>query len=148
MFVTNELREYIYDIVGILYEVHRELGAGLNESVYQEGLQMELELQKIPYSKELSFHPIYKGMEMESSFRLDFLVNEDVIVELKAVAELTNDHRAQLFNYMQLCQPVGGILVNFAPQSCQVERYLFDSKTGTILSMEGKPISRKKSAIR
>lgn len=137
-------QKYLYSIVGILYDVHRELGAGLNETVYQEGLKIELELQDIPYQKELSFHPIYKGKIMDSLYRLDFLINNDVILELKAVSELTDDHRAQLFNYMHLRQPIGGILVNFAPKSCQVERYLYDKTKRTILTIEGYPISRKR----
>lgn len=141
---VRDVKKNLYDIVGIIYEVHKELGAGLNENVYQEGLKLELELLSMPFQKELSFHPVYKGKEMESSYRLDFLINNDIIVELKAVSELTDDHRAQLFNYMHLRQPVGGILVNFASKSCQVERYLYDKEKRNVLTMDGHPISRRR----
>ena len=95
-------KEHIYDIVGALHEVHKELGAGLNEYCYQEGLQMQLEESGIPYKRELSFHPSYHGREMSAEYRIDFLCKGDVIVECKAVAELISNHRAQLFNYMRL----------------------------------------------
>lgn len=144
MMDINKNKELLYNIVGILYDVHKELGAGLNEAVYQEGLKIELELQDIQFEKEVSFHPIYKGKEMESLYRLDFLIDDDVIVELKAVSELTDDHRAQLFNYMHLRKPIAGILVNFATRSCQIERYMYDMERNVVLTMDGFPISRKK----
>ena len=67
------LKEHIYDVVGALLEVHKELGAGLNEYCYQEGLQMQLEESQIPYEKELTFHPSYHGKKMNACYRVDFL---------------------------------------------------------------------------
>lgn len=90
-----EVSEGVYKLVGVLYEVHRELGPGLNEYIYQEGLKREFELQGIPYQKEVPYHPIYKGQKMESEYRLDFLADDNYIIELKAVSSLTDDHRAQ-----------------------------------------------------
>lgn len=136
-------KDYIYDVIGALYAVHKELGPGLNENVYQEGLKLELTHQQIPFEKELSFHPFYKGVQMETTYRLDFLVRNDIIIELKAVSQLTDDHRSQLFNYMHLTKPVSGILVNFASKSCQIERYIFDKETNTILTIEGMPIQHR-----
>lgn len=144
MYDYNALKTYIYKIVGILYDVHNELGAGLNESIYQEGLMLELERRNIPYEREFSFHPVYKGKEMNASFRLDFLVNDDLIIELKAVSEISDDHRAQLFNYMHLIKPDAGILVNFSPKSCVIERYLYDVKNNIICTIDGYPINRKR----
>ena len=66
------MQELIYPVVGILYDVRNELGPGLNESVYQEGLELEFKHQNIPYEREKVFHPTYRGIQMESTFRLDF----------------------------------------------------------------------------
>ncbi|MBQ4367750.1 MAG: GxxExxY protein, partial [Muribaculaceae bacterium] len=63
------LKEHVYDIIGALYEVHKELGAGLNEYCYQEALQIQLEEQEIPFCRELTFHPTYHGKEMEATYR-------------------------------------------------------------------------------
>ena len=65
------MQELIYPVVGILYDVRDELGPGLNESVYQEGLELEFKHQNVPYEREKVFHPTYRGVQMESVFRLD-----------------------------------------------------------------------------
>jgi GxxExxY protein len=93
---VSAYKKYIYDIVGALHEVHKELGAGLNEACYQEGLRMQFEESGIDFSRELSFHPTYHGRQMESLYRVDFLCKGNVVVECKAVAELVSNHRAQL----------------------------------------------------
>ena len=87
MIEINKLKAFEYDVVGAIYAVHGELGPGLNESCYQEGLQIELTERGIPFVKEMAFHPIYRGKEMESLFRLDFLCKDDIIIECKAVPE-------------------------------------------------------------
>ena len=74
-------KEHIYDIIGALHEVHKELGAGLNEFCYQEGLQMQLEENGIPFQRELSFHPHYHGKELSAEYRVDFLCKNDIVVE-------------------------------------------------------------------
>ena len=68
------LKDIMYPIVGIIYDVRNELGPGLNESVYQEGMELELKNQDIPYEREKVFHPTYRGIRMETTFRLDFTV--------------------------------------------------------------------------
>ena len=130
-------KEHIYDIVGALYEVHKELGAGLNEYCYQEGLQMELEENGIPFERERSFHPHYHGREMSAEYRVDFLCKSDIVVECKAVTELVSNHRAQLFNYMRLLRCPYGILVNFAPQFATIERYFLDTDKNAIIGTDG-----------
>ena len=127
-------KRHIFDVVGALHEVHKELGAGLNEYCYQEGFQMQLEESHIPFQRELSFHPTYHGREMSAVYRVDFLCKDDIIVECKAVAELTSNHRAQLFNYMRLTRKRVGLLINFGEPTVQVERYgLIDSTNECIL---------------
>ena len=131
-------KRHIFDVVGALHEVHKELGAGLNEYCYQEGFQMQLEESHIPFQRELSFHPTYHGREMSAVYRVDFLCKDDIIVECKAVAELTSNHLAQLFNYMRLLGCVCGILVNFTPKFATIERYFLDKETNEIVGTDGK----------
>lgn len=140
MIVINELKKNIYDVIGAIYEVHAELGPGLNESCYQEGLQMEFSERNIPFEREVPFHPSYHGNSMESLFRLDFLCKDDIIVECKAVPELIKVHRAQLFNYMRLLKKRCGIIVNFFPPSIDYERYFYDDETKQILGVDGQII--------
>lgn len=134
-----ELRkELLYPILGVLYDVHNELGPGLNESVYQEGVELELQAQNIPYEREKVFHPMYYGKQMDATFRLDFVCVGTIIIECKAVSKLNAEHRAQLFNYMRLTQNKIGVLVNFLPSYMEVERYFYDSETNNVLTYNGK----------
>ena len=137
MIDVTTYKKHIYDVVGALHEVHKELGAGLNESCYQEGLRIQLEEQGIEYSKELSFHPSYHGRQMESMFRVDFLCKGDIIIECKAVEELVSNHRAQLFNYMRILSCPCGILVNFSPRYAEIERYFLNTETSEIIGADG-----------
>ena len=134
------LRHHIYDVIGAIHEVHRELGAGLNEYCYQEGMELQLTEQGIPFQREQSFHPQYHGREMEALYRVDFLCKGDIIVECKSVMELVNNHRAQLFNYMRLLECPCGILVNFAPQFATIERYFYDKEETEIIGVNGQTI--------
>lgn len=131
-------KDYMYDVISAIHEVHCELGAGLNESCYQEGLQIQLDEQGIQYLREQSFHPIYHNREMEALFRVDFLCKNDIIVECKSVSELISGHRAQLFNYLRLLKKPCGILVNFAPRNYDLERYFYDQEDNNILGVDGK----------
>ena len=133
----DALRDIVYNIVGVLYEVHKELGPGLNEYVYQEGLDAELKTRGIPFDKEKAFNPIYKGQRLNATYRLDFLCLDIAIIECKAVSKITNEHRAQLFNYMRLTKTPAGILANFAPCFMEVERYFYNSETNEILTFDG-----------
>ena len=134
------LQELIYPIVGVLHDVRSELGPGLNESVYQEGLEMELQAQEVPYEREKTFNPTYRGKVMEAIFRMDFVCLGNIIIECKAVNMLTANHRAQLFNYMRLTKLKMGILVNFAPAYMEIERYFYDSSTNSILTYKGEKL--------
>ena len=137
-----KLKEHVYDVVGALYEVHKELGAGLNEFCYQEGLQIQLEESGIQYDKELTFHPKYHNTIMQTHYRVDFLCKGDIVLECKAVDELNNNHRAQLYNYMRLLGLPCGILVNFAPKNVVVERYFYDKINRDILDVYGRLVHK------
>lgn len=136
----SRLKDYIYDVVGAIYEVHRELGPGLNEYCYQEGLEIELNEREIEYQREVSFHPYYHFEKMNAEYRIDFLCKNNIIIECKSVTELNNTHRAQLFNYMRLQNMPCGILANFSDKQVQIERYFYDKDNHDILSVEGKTI--------
>ena len=141
---VQELKDYSYDVIGAIHEVHQELGAGLNEYVYQEGLKLELSERDIPFEKEVSLHPNYHGIEMEATYRLDFLVKGDIVIELKAITKICDENRAQLFNYMSLTNAVVGILVNFYPNFAEIERYFYDKELKEIYGTDGLPIKNFK----
>lgn len=140
MIEIDEYKKLMYDVIGAIHEVHSELGAGLNESCYQEGLEIQLKEQGIPYLREQSFHPYYHDKAMEALFRIDFLCKGEIVVECKSVSELISGHRAQLFNYLRLLKKPCGILVNFAPRNYELERYIYDKENNNILGIDGKNI--------
>lgn len=141
-FDLDILKSMMFPVIGAIYEVHRELGPGLNEYVYQEGLAMQLIEDGIGFEKEKEFIPIYHNCEMNAKYRLDFVCLDQIIVECKAVEQLSVNHRAQLFNYMRLTKLPMGILVNFSLKSAVIERYFLDTKKGEIMSMDGTVLTR------
>ncbi len=145
MIGVEDNKTHMFDVIGALYEVRKEMGVGLNESCYQEALEMQFQELGMVYEREMAFCPSYHGKELKSSFRLDFLCKGDIIVECKAVAALNENHRAQLFNYMHLLKCRYGILVNFAPKHFELERYLYSKDTDEVLNMFGTPIRSKKT---
>ena len=142
MIDIEKQKDHIFDVVGALYEVHTELGPGLNEYCYQEGLRLQLEEQGVSFQKELTIHPTYHGKNMESVYRVDFLCKDDIIIECKAVDELNADMRAQLFNYMRLFKRPCGIIVNFAGKKAIIERYFYDETSRDILTVDGRVVHR------
>ena len=140
-FDLDILKSAMYPVIGAIYEVHKELGPGLNEYVYQEGLGMQLEEENIAFEREKEYTPIYHDRSMNAKYRLDFVCVDQIIVECKAVEQLTINHRAQLFNYMRLTKLPMGILVNFSQKSAVIERYFFDTQKNEIMSMDGTVLS-------
>ena len=136
-FNLENIKDYAYPLVGAIYEVHSELGPGLNEYVYQEGLAMQLEEEGIPFEREKELTIKYHGKLMNATYRMDFLCAGTIVIECKSVERLTPDHRAQLFNYMRLSRSVIGILANFAPKSAVVERYFLNKETNEICDTNG-----------
>lgn len=100
-------------IIGAAIEVHRALGPGLLESAYEHCLCYELDLQKIPYRRQYPLPVIYKGIQLDCGYRLDLLVAEQVVVELKAVEVLLPVFDAQLITYLKLGNWQVGLLINF-----------------------------------
>lgn len=102
-----------YDVIGAMLEVHRGLGPGLLESVYERCLAKELELRGMKFERQVALPLRYKGFDLDLSHRLDLVVDGSVIVELKSVEQLTNVHVAQLVTYLKLTGIPVGLLVNF-----------------------------------
>ena len=100
-------------VIGAMIEVHRHLGPGLLESAYEMALCHELALRKLPFQRQLPVPIRYKGLCLESAFRLDLIVSDTVIVELKAVSELTPIFEAQLLSHLKLAGKPLGYLANF-----------------------------------
>ena len=100
-------------IIGAAIEVHREIGPGLLESVYQDCMAHELALRKIPFESQKEVTVCYKGTRIASDLRADFIVDDQVVLELKAVDAILPVHRAQILTYMRLTGCVVGLLANF-----------------------------------
>ena len=106
-------RELTEKVIGCAIEVHRTLGPGLLESTYQQCLAHELDLQKVSFRSEVVLPVDYKGKILDCGYRLDLLVDGRLIVELKAVDEVSGLHQAQLMTYMKLAKVSLGLLINF-----------------------------------
>lgn len=100
-------------VIGFCIEIHRELGAGLLESAYEECLAYELSCAGLRFERQKPLPIIYKEVRLDCGYRLDIVVEESLILELKSVTELTPLHEAQLLTYLKLAQKPLGLLINF-----------------------------------
>ena len=117
--------EETFKIIGICMEVHRNLGPGLLEVVYKDALEIEFKANNIPFEREKEFSIEYKGVILPHKFYADFIVNEDIVLEVKAIKEFSGEHTAQVLNYMKLSDSEIGLLVNSQNKSLQHKRLLF-----------------------
>lgn len=111
-----------YDICGAMFAVHKELGCGFLERVYQDALEIEFQERGIPYEREKEIQIMYKGKPLGNPYRADFVCYCKIIVELKAVSETTGVHRAQILNYLKATKMKLGILANFGERFLTPER--------------------------
>ena len=100
-------------VIGCAIEVHRTLGPGLLESTYETCLAHELSLAGIPFATQVPIPVIYKGVKLDCGHRLDMLVDNQLVLELKSVEQLLGIHQAQLLTYLKLAQLPVGLLINF-----------------------------------
>ncbi|MDY6301579.1 MAG: GxxExxY protein [Bacteroidales bacterium] len=114
--------EDTYQIIGAAIEVHKIIGCGFTEPLYQEAFEEELRIRNIPYQREKSFSFTYKGKKLNKEFRPDFVCFEKIIVELKAVSDLADEHFAQVYNYLKATDMKLGILINFGKKSLEYKR--------------------------
>ncbi|MEZ6046823.1 MAG: GxxExxY protein [Planctomycetaceae bacterium] len=111
--ISDEVDLLAKNVVDSAFQVHRELGPGLLESVYQTCLCYELSLRKIKFEKELLLPVRYKQLQLESGLRLDLLIESSIIVELKSVEKVLPIHEAQILTYLKLTGCRLGFLINF-----------------------------------
>ena len=100
-------------VIGAAIEVHRHLGPGLLESAYEECLCHELRLRGLSFQRQVDLPVDYKGLKLNCGYKIDLLVQDEVILELKAVEKLLPIHQAQLLTYLKLAQKRVGLLINF-----------------------------------
>ena len=114
-----------YVIRGVVYEVYREMGCGFLEAVYQECMEKELARQKVPFESQKELRLTFKGEPLKQTYKPDFICYGKIIVEIKAVKQLTADFRAQLVNYLKGTKFQLGFLVNFGSYpKATIERFV------------------------
>ena len=116
------LKDECYKVIGSCMAVHNELGAGFLESVYQEALGYEFSERHIPFEKEKLLEISYKGIVLDKKYIADFVCYGKLIVELKALKEVTKDHTAQVLNYLKATGFRIGSLINFGTSKLQYKR--------------------------
>jgi GxxExxY protein len=116
-----------YEIIGAAIEVHRELGCGFLEAVYQEALKEEMISRGIPFRAEADLPIFYKGKQLKTGYRADFVCNESIIVELKAISKLSDIESAQVLNYLRAGRKERGLLFNFGSKSLEHRRFIQSS---------------------
>lgn len=120
--MADERDPRTYAIIGAAMEVHRELGPGFLERVYQEALAIEFEERAIPYRREPELPIDYKGRPLKTKYNADFLCMDEVVVETKAQSGLTGTDEAQLLHYLKATGYHVGLLLNFGTPSLQFKR--------------------------
>ena len=130
--MTKQEYRDIYDIVGAAQEVHKTLGRGLSEPIYQEALALEMKERDMAFEREKELRLYYKEHLMDKTYFVDFLY-KGVMIELKAVEKISSEHRSQLFNYMRITQQDRGVLLNFCEKSLRAERYLYLPETDSFV---------------
>lgn len=113
MITQSYLSDLTYKIIGACIEVHKIMGPGLLESVYHKCLEEEFQLRNISYQSELNVPIVYKNKKLQSDLKCDFLIENCMVLEIKAVSDFNNFHKAQVLNYMNLLKVPKGILINF-----------------------------------
>jgi len=116
-----------YNIIGAAMEVHKELGCGFLEAVYQEALAREFSTQEIPYKSQLVIEISYKGRSLNKKYQPDFICYEEIILEIKAISNLSGIEQAQLINYLKATGLRVGLLINFGAKSLEYKRLVYGS---------------------
>lgn len=128
-------KDIVFRVIGAAMAVHTEMSNGLLEALYQEALSIELKDRGIDNEREKEVKCYYKNHLLDKTYKVDILIG-NIIVELKSVKELLPEHRAQLFNYMQLTKSPIGLLINFGRPSLQGERYGFVEETNECVLLD------------
>ena len=122
--MTRQEYKDIYDVVGVAMEVHKVLGRGMAEPIYQEAFTVEMGKRGMQVEREKVLRLHYKDVLLQKTYIADFCY-QGIIIEFKSVEEIDSDHRAQLMNYMRMAKVNRGILFNFGERNLHTERYLY-----------------------
>ena len=119
-----------YAAIGAAMEVHRQLGHGFLERVYQEALAMEFQHRGVPFAREVEFEIAYKGQQLNCPYRADFVCHAKIIVEVKALQRLTGVESSQVLNYLKATNLKRGLILNFGAPSLEYKRvvHLYQSE--------------------
>ncbi|HLV38141.1 GxxExxY protein [Xanthomarina sp.] len=115
-------KEEAYKIIGICMEVHNQLGKGFNEVVYADALEIQLLDNNISYSREEKYAIIYKGNLLKHKYKADFIIDDKIVFELKAIECLNSAHIKQTLNYLAVSKLKLGLLINFGEESLKYKR--------------------------
>jgi GxxExxY protein len=118
-------KEESYEIIGACMKIHSALGSGYKESIYQDALEVELERRNISYEREKKYNVIYEGVILKHHFIADFVIRENIIIELKSTKEIINPFIAQTINYLKASGLNLGIIINFGLPSLDYKRIIF-----------------------
>jgi GxxExxY protein len=120
-----------YEIIGAAMEVHRQLGPGFLEAVYQEALAIELTERAVLFQREVELPVYYKGRRLSCSFRTDYVCYESVIVELKAIRDVTGIEEAPVLNYLKATNIERALLLNFGRTRLEYRRFAYSNSRKT-----------------
>ena len=118
--------EKTYNIIGAAMEVHKELGGGFLEAVYQEALNRELLIREIPFESQSVIQILYKGKPLNKTYQPDFICYGEVITEIKAISALSGTEEAQIINYLKATGHKIGLLLNFGGRSLEHKRFVYN----------------------
>jgi GxxExxY protein len=121
--------ERTYDIVGAAMEVHKELGGGFLEAVYQEALERELASRQISFEAQPTVQIYYKGQPLNKNYQPDFICSGKVLLEIKALSRLSGTEEAQMINYLKATGLEVGLLINFGARSLEYKRFVHTKRS-------------------
>jgi len=125
-----------FAIIGAAIEVHKQLGCGFLEAVYQEALALEFTARGVPFYREFELPVFYKGRRLSTTYRADFICFESIVVEIKAISKLSGIEEAQILNYLKATGHELGLLFNFGTKSLEHKRFVFSKSVKSAESVD------------